>query len=97
MTFGGVHPIAGSWLASPATAYDHELIAAGLSLVAGPVDRDLLKQGFGPDTRTARALGWDIARRRVSRTSRCRGCCVWHAPVIDTENARQDKIAEGRY
>jgi hypothetical protein len=36
--------IAGSWFASPGTAYGHELIAAGLLLVAGPVDRELLKQ-----------------------------------------------------
>ena len=36
--------IAGSWFASPGTEYGHELIAAGLLPVAGPVDRDLLKQ-----------------------------------------------------
>src|SRR5215211_1695888 len=34
--------IAGSWFASPGTAYGHELIAAGPLLVAGPVDRNLL-------------------------------------------------------
>src|SRR5215207_11515375 len=34
--------IAGSWFASPGTAYGHELIAAGLLLQSGPVDRDLL-------------------------------------------------------
>src|SRR5215213_6184653 len=36
--------IAGSWFGSPGTAYGLELIAAGLLLVAGPVDRDLLKR-----------------------------------------------------
>jgi hypothetical protein len=36
--------IAGSWLASPGTKHGHELIAAGLLIVSGPVDRDLLKQ-----------------------------------------------------
>ena len=36
--------IAGAWSASPGTAYGHELIAAGLLLVAGPVERDLLTQ-----------------------------------------------------
>src|SRR5829696_292022 len=36
--------IAGSWFASPGTAYGHELIAAGLLLQPGPVDRDLLKR-----------------------------------------------------
>ena len=36
--------IAGSWFPSPATEYGHELIAAGLLLVSGPVDRDRLLQ-----------------------------------------------------
>jgi len=36
--------IAGSWFASPGTKYGHELIAAGLLLMSGPVDRDILKQ-----------------------------------------------------
>jgi hypothetical protein len=36
--------IAGSWFASPGTAYGHELIAAGLLMMAGPVDRELLMQ-----------------------------------------------------
>jgi len=36
--------IAGSWFASPGTEYGHELIAAGLLLMSGPVDRDLLKE-----------------------------------------------------
>jgi len=36
--------IAGSWFASPGTAYGHELISAGLLVMSGPVDRDLLKQ-----------------------------------------------------
>lgn len=35
--------IAGSWFASPATAYGHELVAAGLLLLSGPVDRDQLE------------------------------------------------------
>jgi len=38
-----VGTIAGSWFGSPGTKYGHELIAAGLLLVAVPVDRDLLK------------------------------------------------------
>ena len=36
-----VGTIAGSWFGSPGTKYGHELIAAGLLLVAVPVDRDL--------------------------------------------------------
>src|SRR5215217_1529772 len=36
--------IAGSWFASPGTAYGHELMAAGLLLMSGPVDRELLKK-----------------------------------------------------
>jgi hypothetical protein len=36
--------IAGSWFASPATEYGHELIAAGLLLMSGPIDRGLLLQ-----------------------------------------------------
>jgi hypothetical protein len=39
----------------------HELIAAGLLLVSGPVDRDLLLHGFGLVTSAAGALGWDMA------------------------------------
>jgi hypothetical protein len=34
--------IAGSWFASPGMAQGHELIAAGLLLLAGPPDTDLL-------------------------------------------------------
>ena len=34
--------IAGAWFASPATRQGHELIAAGLLLIAGPVDGDSL-------------------------------------------------------
>jgi hypothetical protein len=34
--------LAGSWFASPATSYAHDLIAAGLLLSAGPVDGDEL-------------------------------------------------------
>jgi len=34
--------IAGAWFASPETAFGDELIAVGLLLLAGPVDRDLL-------------------------------------------------------
>jgi hypothetical protein len=40
--------IAGSWFASPGTEYGHELIAAGLLLMSGPVDRDLLKESTPP-------------------------------------------------
>ena len=34
--------MAGAWFASPATHQGHELIAAGLLLIAGPVDGDAL-------------------------------------------------------
>ena len=34
--------IAGAWFASPAARQGHELIAAGLLLIAGPVDGDAL-------------------------------------------------------
>ena len=34
--------LAGAWLASPATVYAEQLIAAGLLLLAGPVDGDLV-------------------------------------------------------
>jgi hypothetical protein len=34
--------MAGAWFASPTTRLGHELIAAGLLLLAGPVDRDAL-------------------------------------------------------
>src|SRR5215208_5380109 len=34
--------MAGSWFASPGMAMGHELIAAGLLLLAGPPDTDLL-------------------------------------------------------
>jgi len=34
--------MAGAWFASPTTRQGHELIAAGLLLVAGPVDGDAL-------------------------------------------------------
>src|SRR5215207_930794 len=52
--------IAGSWQASPGTKYGHELIAAGLLLVAGPVDRDLLKQWVrtGYETQQSNWLGY---------------------------------------
>src|SRR5918993_682552 len=36
--------IAGSWFASPGTHHGHELVAAGLLIMSGPVDRDLLRQ-----------------------------------------------------
>jgi len=42
--------IAGGWFASPATSYAEELIAAGLLLLAGPVDGDTIiervREGF---------------------------------------------------
>ncbi len=34
--------IAGAWMANPASHHGHELIAAGLLLLAGPVDGDQL-------------------------------------------------------
>jgi hypothetical protein len=34
--------MAGAWFASPATCLGHELIAAGLLLIAGPVDGEAL-------------------------------------------------------
>jgi hypothetical protein len=36
--------IAGWWFGSPATTYAHDLIAAGLLLLAGPVDGDRLEE-----------------------------------------------------
>ena len=52
--------IAGSWFGSSGTKYGHELIAAGLLLVAGPVDRDLLKQWVrtGYETQQSNWLGY---------------------------------------
>jgi hypothetical protein len=52
--------IPGSWFGSPGTQYGHELIAAGLLLVAGPVDRDLLKQWVrtGYETEQSKWLGY---------------------------------------
>ena len=51
--------IAGWWFASPATQQGHELIAAGLLLLSGPVDGDLLmhwvRVGFDRRTRSARS------------------------------------------
>jgi len=42
--------MAGAWFASPATVYAEELIAAGLLLLAGPVDGDQItervREGF---------------------------------------------------
>ena len=51
---------AGSWFGSPGTAYGHELIAAGLLIVAGPVDRDLLKRWVrtGYETQQSNRLGY---------------------------------------
>jgi hypothetical protein len=48
--------IAGSRLASPGTHYGHELIAAGLLIVSGPVDRDLLKQRVRTGFSAVRAM-----------------------------------------
>src|SRR5215218_2638088 len=52
--------IAGSWFGSPGTKYGHELIAAGLLLVAGPVDRDLLERWvrIGYETQQSNWLGY---------------------------------------
>jgi hypothetical protein len=53
---GGVcRIIAGAWFASPATAIGHELIAAGLLILAGSIDRDLLKRWL--------RIGYERARR----------------------------------
>jgi hypothetical protein len=48
--------MAGAWFASPATREGHELIAAGLLLVAGPIDGDAL----------LRAVSTGYKRRRAS-------------------------------
>ena len=52
--------IAGSWFGSPSMMYGHELIAAGLLLVSGPVDRELLKQWVrtGYETGQSNWLGY---------------------------------------
>ena len=51
--------LAGGWFASPATAYAEELIAAGLLLLAGPVDGDQV---------TERVLEGFQRRRQASAT-----------------------------
>ena len=58
--------IAGSWFASPGTHIGRELIAAGLLLVSGPVDRDLLKQWVrtGYETRQSNWLGYGPSSSR---------------------------------
>jgi len=55
--------LAGAWFASPATEYAEELIAAGLLLLAGPLNGDLViervREGF--HRRRQQALGYDPA------------------------------------
>jgi hypothetical protein len=56
--------LAGAWFASPATVYAEELIAAGMLLLAGPVDGDeiieRLQEGF--QRRRQQASGYDSGR-----------------------------------
>jgi len=56
--------IAGWWFASPATAFGSELIAAGLLLMAGPVDGDeIIEQvRVGYQRRGQQASGYDPGR-----------------------------------
>ena len=56
--------IAGWWFASPATQQGHELIAAGLLLLAGPVDRDLLVHWVrvGVERRSDATTSYDPSR-----------------------------------
>jgi hypothetical protein len=56
--------IAGWWFASPATAFGSELIAAGLLLMAGPVDGDDLVEQIrvGYQRKREQASGYDPGR-----------------------------------
>jgi hypothetical protein len=53
--------MAGAWFASPATAYAENLIAAGLLLLAGPVDGDEVMEWVrvGYERRRQQASGYD--------------------------------------
>jgi hypothetical protein len=56
--------IAGAWFASPATSYGERLVAAGLLLMAGPVDGDQLIEWVrtGHERRRQAAGGYDPGR-----------------------------------
>jgi hypothetical protein len=56
--------LAGGWFASPATARAEELIAAGLLLLAGPVDGDEINEHVreGYQRRRQQASGYDPGR-----------------------------------
>ena len=57
--------LAGSWFAEPATTYAEELVAAGLLLLAGPVDGDQLTERVraGFDRRRRASNSYDPSRR----------------------------------
>jgi hypothetical protein len=56
--------LAGSWFASPATSYAHDLIAAGLLMAAGPVGGDELVRWLrvGFQRRQASSRSYDPSR-----------------------------------
>ena len=57
--------LAGSWFAEPASSYAEQLVAAGLLLLAGPVDGDQIiervREGF--ERRRHAAASYDPSRR----------------------------------
>lgn len=48
--------LAGSWHASPGTHIGHELIAAGLLIIAGPIDGDRLAEWVAKGERRAKTM-----------------------------------------
>lgn len=56
--------LAGSWYAAPATTSGHQLIAAGLLIIAGPLDRDQLEHWVqvGYDRRIRAHQSYDPSR-----------------------------------
>ena len=56
--------MAGSWFASPSSSYAEELVAAGLLLLAGPVDGDAITQAVseGVDRRRRTWNSYDPSR-----------------------------------
>ena len=57
--------MAGAWFAEPAASYAEELVAAGLLLLAGPVDGDAIvervREGF--ERRRRSSMSYDPSRR----------------------------------
>lgn len=61
--------LAGSWFASPASSYGEELLAAGLLLLAGPVDGDLINDRVqeGAERRRRAANSYDPSNTPATR------------------------------